>query len=123
MKIGQFSLSLNVKDIAVSREFYEKIGFEKFFGDQDQGWLIMDNGDCTIGLFQGMLEKNTFTFNPGWGERGAPVEEFEDIRDIQKRFKNAEIKFASEADESTQGPASFIVTDPDGNPILVDQHR
>ena len=122
MTIGLFSLSLNVKDIAASKAFYETLGFAPVFGEESQGWLILDNGNIKIGLFQGMLEKNTLTFNPGWGPGAEPLEEFEDVRDIQKRLKAAGVEFVSEADETTKGPANCIVLDPDGNPVLLDQH-
>ena len=120
MTLGLFSLSLNVKDIAASRAFYETLAV--VFGDQSQNWLILENGDVKIGLFQGMLERNTMTFNPGWGPDAAPLDIFEDVRDIQKRLKSASVKIVSEADESSSGPASCIVHDPDGNPVLLDQH-
>ncbi|MCK0096857.1 VOC family protein [Yoonia sp. F2084L] len=123
MKLGAFSLSLNVKDIAISKAFYAKLGFEAFGGDEAQGWLILRNGDTVIGLFAGMLEANTLTFNPGWDQNIQELDDFDDVRDIQKRLKADGVDFASEADESTTGPASFIIKDPDGNPILVDQHR
>lgn len=124
MNIGLFSVSLTVKDIAASKEFYEKLGFTVIGGEQEQeqGWIILNNGDCKIGLFQGMFDKNMLTFNPGWGPDGAEMDEFEDVRDIQKRFKVAGIKLLTEADETTKGPASITLEDPDGNPILVDQH-
>jgi len=122
MPLGLFSLSLNVKDIAASKEFYQMLGFVEVFGEQSQNWLIMDNGDVKIGLFQGMLEKNTLTFNPGWGADAAPLDVFEDVRDIQKRLRGAGIALISQADEASSGPASCIVEDPDGNPILLDQH-
>jgi len=122
MSLGLFSLSLNVADIGKSKDFYETLGFAVVFGEQSQNWLIMDNGDIKIGLFQGMLEKNTFTFNPGWGPDAAPLDDFEDVRDIQERFKSAGVPFVSEADTTTKGPANCIVLDPDGNPILLDQH-
>ena len=123
MSLGAFSISLNVKDIAASKDFYEKIGFTKFGGDQDQGWLILKNGDTIIGLFQGMLEANTLTFNPGWDQNAQNLDEFEDVREIQKRLKGEGLEFAVEADETTEGPAFFIVKDPDGNPVFFDQHR
>ena len=123
MSLGAFSISLNVKDIAASKDFYEKIGFAKFGGDQDQGWLILKNGDTIIGLFQGMLEANTLTFNPGWDQNAQNLDEFEDVREIQKRLKGEGLEFAVEADETTEGPAFFIVKDPDGNPVFFDQHR
>lgn len=123
MSIGTFSISLVVKDIAISRAFYEKIGFVVRGGDQDQNWLVLRNGNTTIGLFQGMFENNMLTFNPGWGPNAEPLDEFEDVRDIQKRYRAAGIEILTEADETTTGPASFTILDPDGNPILVDQHR
>lgn len=123
MELGAFSISLNVKDISASKAFYETIGFSAVGGDEAQGWLILSNTDCTIGLFQGMFEKNTLTFNPGWDRNAELLESFEDIRDIQKRLREAGIDFTTEADETTKGPASFVVVDPDGNPVLFDQHR
>jgi predicted lactoylglutathione lyase len=122
MQLGAFSISLAVKDIHVSKEFYEKLGFEEFGGDIDQNWLIMKNGDHIIGLFQGMFDKNILTFNPGWNQDAEDLDSFTDVREIQKELKEKGIKFDVEADESTEGPASFIIADPDGNPILVDQH-
>ncbi len=122
MDLGNFSLSLAVNDIAVSRAFYEKLGFTVFGGDQDQGWLIMKSPSCVIGLFQGMFETNTLTFNPGWDSNAQPLDEFTDIREIQKRLKADGVAFVSEADETSAGPASCLVIDPDGNPILIDQH-
>ncbi len=121
-EIGAFSVSLVVKDIETSKQFYEKLGFRVFHGDQSQNWLIMKNGDAVIGLFQGMFEKNILTFNPGWNNGAQPLEEFTDVRDLQKKLKDKGIEFSSEADEATSGPASFIIVDPDGNPILIDQH-
>lgn len=123
MGIGAFSVSLTVKDISVSKDFYEKLGFTKFHGDIEQKWLILKNGDCTIGLFEGMFDKNIFTFNPGWDDNASEIDPFKDVRDLQKELKEKGIKFESEADESTKGPASFVIIDPDGNQILVDQHR
>jgi catechol 2,3-dioxygenase-like lactoylglutathione lyase family enzyme len=123
MKLGAFSISLNVKDIAVSKEFYGKLGFEPFGGDETQGWLILRNGETVIGLFGGFLQANTLTFNPGWDQNAQNLDDFDDVRDIQKRLKADGVEFLSEADETTTGPASFVVMDPDGNPILVDQHR
>ncbi len=123
MDLGNFSVSLTVKDLAVSREFYEKLGFTVFAGDPAQNYLILKNGKAIIGLFQGMFEKNILTFNPGWDENAQPLDEFEDIRDIQRRLKEQGVEFQMEADESTEGPASCVVVDPDGNPILLDQHR
>ncbi|RPI34065.1 MAG: VOC family protein [Chloroflexota bacterium] len=122
MKLGAFSISLAVKDIAASRDFYEKFGFEVFGGDITQNWLIMKNGDTIIGLFQGMFEKNMLTFNPGWDSNAQKLETFTDVRELQRQLKVQGMEFVSEADESTKGPASFIAVDPDGNPILFDQH-
>jgi len=122
MPIGVFSLSLTVKDLSASLAFYETLGFKARGGDASQGWLVLTNGETTIGLFQGMFDKNMLTFNPGWGPGAVPVDEYEDVRDLQKRFKAAGLTFASEADETTTGPASFVLVDPDGNPVLVDQH-
>ncbi|WP_027419178.1 VOC family protein [Crocinitomix catalasitica] len=122
MKLGAFSVSLNVKDIHVSKSFYEKFGFEQVGGNIEQNWIILRNESTTIGLFQGMFESNLLTFNPGWDQNALPIDNFEDIRKIQKDLKQGGINFQTEADESTSGPASFIVIDPDGNPILVDQH-
>ena len=123
MELGAFSVSLAVKDLAVSRAFYEKLGFEAGGGDPAHNWLILKNGDTVIGLFQGMFEKNLLTFNPGWSQSAENLEEFTDVREIQRRLKTAGLKLKSEADESTTGPASFVLIDPDGNPVLVDQHR
>ena len=122
MELGAFSISLSVKDIEASREFYEKFGFEIFGGDASQNWLIMKNGDHVIGLFMGMFDKNTLTFNPGWDHNARELGTFTDVRDIQRQLKEQGVEFISEADESTTGPASFIAVDPDGNPVLVDQH-
>ena len=122
MQLGAFSISLTVKDIDASRAFYEKLGFASFGGDASQGWLILKNGDTVIGLFQGMFDRNMLTFNPGWDQGAQPVDGFTDVREIQRRLKAQGVAFASEADESTTGPASFVVTDPDGNPVLFDQH-
>jgi catechol 2,3-dioxygenase-like lactoylglutathione lyase family enzyme len=122
MKLGAFSISLAVKDINASKEFYENLGFTVFHGEISQNWLIMKNGNAIVGLFQGMFENNILTFNPGWDENGTPVDNFDDIRKIQIHLKDKGIKLASEADENTSGPASFVVIDPDGNNILVDQH-
>lgn len=122
MQLGAFSISLNVKDIKASKTFYEKLGFSVFGGDESQNWLIMKNGDHVIGLFQGMFEKNMLTFNPGWNQDGQQLDSFTDVRDLQKNLKAQGIVIENEADESTTGPASFIVTDPDGNLILIDQH-
>ena len=122
MELGAFSISLTVKDIEVSKSFYEKLGFMTFHGDISQNWLIMKNGDHAIGLFQGMFEKNILTFNPGWDENAQALESFTDVRELQRQLKARGVELASEANESTTGPASFTVIDPDGNPILVDQH-
>ncbi len=122
MDLGAFSVSLSVKDLAASKAFYEKLGFASFGGDADQGWLILKNGDTVIGLFQGMFDKNMLTFNPGWDQSAQPVDGFTDVRQLQQKLKSEGVEFASEADETTDGPASFVVIDPDGNPILVDQH-
>ncbi len=122
MQLGNFSVSLAVKDLAASRAFYEKLGFRVFGGDENSKWLIMQNDTATIGLFQGMFEKNILTFNPGWDRSAKTLPAFEDVRDIQIRLKAQGIEFAIAADENTTGPASFVITDPDGNPILVDQH-
>ncbi|MEQ1816997.1 MAG: VOC family protein [Terricaulis sp.] len=123
MKLGAFSISLAVKDIAASRAFYEKLGFTAFGGNQDQRWLIMKNETTLIGLFQGMFDKNMLTFNPGWDSDAKALESFDDVREIQKQLKASEITPAAEADESTKGPAHIMVVDPDGNQILIDQHR
>ena len=122
MELGAFSVSLAVKDIEASRLFYEKLGFTLFAGDQSQNWLIMKNGDHAIGLFQGMFEENILTFNPGWDSNAQPLGEFTDIRELQRQFKARGVNMLSEADESTTGPAHFMMVDPDGNTILVDQH-
>jgi predicted lactoylglutathione lyase len=122
MELGAFSVSLAVKNIEASRNFYETLGFSVFHGDQSQGWLIMKNGDHLIGLFQGMFENNILTFNPGWNQDAEPLESFTDVRELQDGFRKAGIDLVSEADESTTGPASLMIADPDGNMILVDQH-
>jgi len=123
MKLGAFSVSLNVKDINVSKNFYENLGFKVFAGDIKQNYLIMKNENSLIGLFQGMFEKNILTFNPGWDENANEIETFDDVREIQRQLKEKGIKLESKADENTSGPASFMVLDPDGNTILIDQHR
>lgn len=123
MKLGAFSVSLAVKDIAASRAFYEKLGFTAFGGNQDQRWLIMKNETTLIGLSQGMFDKNMLTFNPGWDSDAKELASFDDVREIQKQLKANDITPAAEADESTQGPAHIVVVDPDGNQILIDQHR
>lgn len=122
MELGAFSVSLTVKDIEASQSFYEKLGFQVFGGDAAQNWLILKNGDHVIGLFQGMFEQNILTFNPGWDQDGNPVDSFSDVREVQRALKAQGLGIVDEADESTTGPASFIVIDPDGNPILIDQH-
>jgi len=122
MDLGAFSISLAVKDIKVSKTFYEKLGFEVFGGDISQNWLIMKNGNHVIGLFQGMFEKNILTFNPGWDSNARKLDTFTDVRELQRQLRAKGIEFQSEADEGTSGPASFVLVDPDGNPILVDQH-
>ena len=122
MELGAFSISLAVKDIEASKAFYEKFGFEAFHGDITQNWLIMKNGETVIGLFQGMFEKNILTFNPGWDSNAQKLDTYTDVRDLQRQLKARGVVFESKADESTTGPASFIVIDPDGNPILLDQH-
>ncbi len=122
MELGAFSISLTVKDIQASKEFYEKFGFKAFGGDITQNWLILKNGDTIIGLFQGMFEKNMLTFNPGWDVNAQKLDSFVDVREIQRQLKQQGIKFEPEADENTTGPGYFMVVDPDGNPILVDQH-
>jgi len=122
MQLGAFSISLAVKDIHASKEFYEKLGFEEFGGDIEQNWVIMKNGDHIIGLFQGMFEKNILTFNPGLNQDAEKLDSFTDVRELQKKLKEKGIEFDIEADEDTDGPASFVIADPDGNPILVDQH-
>ncbi len=123
MKLGAFSVSLTVKDIHKSKEFYECLGFEVLGGEISQNWLIMKNESCVIGLFQGMFEKNILTFNPGWNQNAESLDEFTDVRILQKNLKEKGIKILTEADESTKGPASLTIEDPDGNPILIDQHR
>ena len=123
MDLGSFSVSLSVKDLAASRDFYAKLGFEAVGGNIDENWLILRNGHHVIGLFQGMFDKNILTFNPGWDQQGNEADSFTDIREIQRRLKERGIPLASEADESSQGPASLTVIDPDGNTILLDQHR
>ncbi|WP_420402489.1 VOC family protein [Nisaea sp.] len=122
MQLGTFSVSLSVKDLARSVAFYEALGFRRSGGDGDQGWAIMRNGNCVIGLFQGMFEGNLLTFNPGWDADANALEDFTDIRDIQRQLKNRGIVLANEADEDTTGPASCQLEDPDGNRILIDQH-
>ncbi len=122
MELGAFSISLAVKNLDASRSFYEKLGFKAFAGDAAQNWLIMKNGDHAIGLFQGMFERNILTFNPGWDGDAQKLASFTDVRELQRRLKAQGVQLQQQADESTTGPASFVVVDPDGNPILVDQH-
>jgi len=122
MELGAFSVSLAVKDIKASKAFYEKLGFKVFTGDISQNWLILKNGEHVIGLFQGMFEKNILTFNPGWDSNAQKLDTFTDVRELQRQLKAQDVELTSEADESTTGPASFTLLDPDGNPILVDQH-
>jgi catechol 2,3-dioxygenase-like lactoylglutathione lyase family enzyme len=121
VRLGNFSVSLAVKDLKASREFYEKLGFS-VIGGNGRNWAILQNETATIGLFQGMFEKNSLTFNPGWDRNGKTLPEFDDVRTIQRTLKNGGLKLQTEADESSTGPASFVLADPDGNPILVDQH-
>ena len=123
MSLGAFSISLTVKDLSASKAFYEKLGFGRIEGDESQNWLVLANGDCVVGLFQGMFDKNMLTFNPGWDQQCNDTESFTDIRDIQKKLRAVGVELESEADESGDGPASLLIRDPDGNPILVDQHR
>lgn len=122
MELGNFSVSLNVKNLTISKDFYEKLGFSQFAGDESTGYLIMRNGDSVIGLFQGMIDKNILTFNPGWDKNCQNLNDFDDVRDIQKALKSKGVSLIQEADENSKGPASFMVEDPDGNMILVDQH-
>ena len=122
MELGAFSISLAVKDIEASRAFYEKFGFKVFAGDASQNWLILKNGDHAIGLFQGMFDKNILTFNPGWDSNATELDTFDDVRNLQRQLKSQGVQLMSEADQTTTGPASFVAVDPDGNPILVDQH-
>jgi len=123
MELGAFSVSLAVKDLATSKAFYEQLGFATLGGDAEQGWLILKNGDHIIGLFQGMFESNILTFNPGWNQDAGELESFTDVRDIQRELKSKGVTLISEADENTTGPASLILADPDGNQIMIDQHR
>jgi catechol 2,3-dioxygenase-like lactoylglutathione lyase family enzyme len=122
MKLGAFSISLSVKDIHASKQFYETLGFAVFAGDIERNYLIMKNGNALVGLFQGMFEQNILTFNPGWDENAQTLDSFDDVREIQKHLKEHQLKLEREADESTSGPASVVLFDPDGNTILLDQH-
>ena len=122
MQLGTFSISLAVKDLEASRQFYEKPGFSRFARDPSKNWLIVKNGEHVIGLFQGMFERNILTFNPGWDSNAQPLATFTDVRDLQRQLRASGLQFASEADEHTTGPASFMVVDPDGNTVLFDQH-
>ncbi len=122
MKLGAFSVSLSVKDIVASKEFYETLGFNVFAGDIEKNYLIMKNEDSLIGLFQGMFENNILTFNPGWDQSANPLETYDDVRVIQQKLKEKKIVLQNEADENSTGPASMVVLDPDGNAILIDQH-
>jgi len=122
MNLGAFSVSLSVADLQASKSFYEKLGFREFAGEAAQNWLIMKNGDAVIGLFQGMFERNMLTFNPGWSGEATPLDAFTDIRELQRQLKESGLTLVSEADESTSGPASLMLIDPDGNPVLLDQH-
>lgn len=121
MRLGNFSVSLTVKDIAASRAFYEKLGFRVKSGNQEQNWLVLQNETATIGIFQGMFPRNILTFNPGWDRNGHKVRDFDDVRDIQRTLRSRGLTFTTEADEASTGPANLMLTDPDGNPILLDQ--
>ena len=123
MDLGAFSVSLSVSDIRASRDFYAKLGFEPVGGNIDENWLILRNGDHVIGLFQGMFEKNMLTFNPGWNQQSKDTDSFTDVREIQRMLKEHGVELYGEADETSKGPASITLFDPDGNPILIDQHR
>ncbi|MGB5347265.1 MAG: VOC family protein [Woeseia sp.] len=123
MELGAFSVSLAVKDLGASKEFYEKLGFTVFHDQSAHNWMIMKNGDHIIGLFQGMFDKNILTFNPGWDQNGAETEAFTDIREIQRRLKQQGVQLGNEVDPATSGPASLMLTDPDDNTVLIDQHR
>lgn len=123
MKLGAFSISLNVKDLKTSKEFYEKLGFSAFHGEIEQNWLIMKKDEVVVGLFQGMFEKNILTFNPGWNNEAEEVNPFEDVRVLQEEFRDKGVPFITEVEANTEGPGYFTIEDPDGNPILFDQHR
>lgn len=122
MELGAFSVSLAVKDLQVSKEFYEKLGFVVFAGDASQNWLMLKNGGHVVGLFQGMFERNMLTFNPGWDQNAEELESFTDVRELQRRLKAQGVELLNETDENTTGPGSFVAIDPDGNPVLIDQH-
>lgn len=122
MELGAFSVSLNVKDLKASKKFYENLGFSVFAGEIERNYLIMKNGNALIGLFQGMFEKNILTFNPGWDESANKLSSFKDVRDIQKSLKEKGVKLITEVDQNSSGPASLTLVDPDGNPVLIDQH-
>ncbi|HKX46504.1 MAG TPA: VOC family protein [Planctomycetota bacterium] len=122
MQLGNFSVSLTVKDLEASQAFYEKLDFVQVGGDVEQDWVVLQNGTATVGLFQGMFERNMLTFNPGWDSKKATLKEFQDVRELQRTLKARGLAFQTEADETTDGPAYFTLVDPDGNPILVDQH-
>lgn len=122
MKLGAFSISLNVKNIMASKEFYEALGFKVFAGEIERNYLIMKNGNALVGLFHGMFENTMLTFNPGWDENAEKVDPFDDVREIQQMLQEKNIKSDKEIDKGTQGPASFMIIDPDGNAILIDQH-
>ncbi|GAB1268484.1 hypothetical protein NBRC116493_17370 [Aurantivibrio infirmus] len=122
MELGNFSVSLAVKNLQISKSFYEALGFSVFGGDEDQNWLIMKNGDSVVGLFQGMFDNNMLTFNPGWDQNCKNLDSFDDVRDIQKHIKAQGLKPSTEVDENSQGPGSLMISDPDGNMILIDQH-
>ena len=123
MNLGAFCISLAVKDIAASRTFYEKLGFEVTGGNQEHNWLVLRNGGHTIGLFQGMFERNILTFNPGWNQQAEAVDPFTDVREIQRELKSRGVELTKEADPDTSGPEHITLLDPDGNPVLIDQHR
>ena len=123
MKLGAFSISISVKDLSISKAFYEKLGFSTFAGSMENNYLIMKNDNALIGLFQGMFQGNILSFNPGWDENASNLDNFDDIREIQKQLKNSGLTLTREADDKTKGPASLTLTDPDGNVILLDQHR
>ncbi len=123
MQLGAFSVSLAVKDLQASKRFYEKLGFTAPMGDMAPNWTILKNGDCVIGLFQGMFEKNILTFNPGWDQEAQPLDAFTDVRELKRQLQDQGVEILQEAGEGPTGPASFVVVDPDGNPILFDQHR